>query len=114
TNESLILLTIDDQTDRKLLERGLDLYRQGLEEANRELESFSYSVSHDLRAPLRHMSGFVPLLRKHLEGHADEKALRYMKIIEEASSHMGRLIDELLEFSRNSRVEMARGEVDIE
>lgn len=84
-----------------------------LEQANQELESFSYSVSHDLRAPLRHVQGYVEMLQRATEGQLEGKALRYLNTIGEASVEMGQLIDDLLDFARMGRAEMARSQVDL-
>ena len=84
-----------------------------LEVANTELESFVYSVSHDLRAPLRHISGFAELVMRSAQDKLDEKGVRYLSRIKAGTEKMGRLIDELLSLSRVSRQEIQRAEVDM-
>jgi light-regulated signal transduction histidine kinase (bacteriophytochrome) len=80
---------------------------------NEELEAFSYSVSHDLRAPVRHVSGFVDLLRRSSKGALDETALHHLDTIARAAARMGELIDDLLAFSRMGRSELMRTPVDL-
>lgn len=81
--------------------------------ANRELESFAYSVSHDLRAPLRAIDGFSAALLEHLGEALDGQGLRYLERVRAASHRMAEIIDDLLKLSRLSRREMHRQPVDL-
>jgi PAS domain S-box-containing protein len=84
------------------------MHAKELAALNEELEAFSYSVSHDLRAPLRHIHGYVEMLREASEGQLSPTATRYLRTITEASVEMGELIDDLLAFSRLGRSEVCR------
>jgi PAS domain S-box-containing protein len=95
-----------------LEERVLERTAQ-LKAANDELEAFSYSVSHDLRAPLRHVSGFVELLEREAEASLSEKSLRYLSTISKSAQRMGELIDDLLTFARIGKSDLQKTNVSL-
>jgi len=102
-----------DRSMRCRMERELNRQAELLSQANKELESFAYSVSHDLRAPLRSISGFSTALKEDFSTNLPEEALGYLQRIEKASERMGQLIDDLLNLSRVSRYDMQREKVDL-
>jgi signal transduction histidine kinase len=96
------------------LNRELGKRAAELEATNNELESFAYSVSHDLRAPLRHMVGYSELLQRQAASLLDEKSQRFIRTILDSAKRMGSLIDDLLAFSRIGRAETNKTKVDLE
>ncbi|MBC8001426.1 MAG: PAS domain-containing sensor histidine kinase, partial [Opitutaceae bacterium] len=96
------------------LEKRVSERTSQLQAANHELEAFSYSVSHDLRAPLRHVLGFVDLLREEAGPSLSEKSLKHLATISRSAKRMGDLIDDLLAFSRVGNSEMQKAEVNLD
>jgi PAS domain S-box-containing protein len=96
------------------LNRELQKRATELEASNKELESFAYSVSHDLRAPLRHVAAYSELLQKQASSLLDDKSRRYVQTILESAKRMGNLIDDLLAFSRLGRAEAKMRAVDLQ
>ncbi|WP_425431849.1 sensor histidine kinase [Frateuria terrea] len=117
----VVLLTVSDVTARALVEQQVKELNRQLEgkvaqisDVNRELEAFSYSVSHDLRAPLRHIAGFTGKLKRHLEQHLDDTAAHYLEVIGTSATRMAQLIDDLLVFSRLGRGALRLQAVDMQ
>jgi len=96
-----------------VLNENLQTQRNALERANQELEAFSYSVSHDLRAPLRHINSYSTLLVDNFSASLSEEGLAYVQRICRATHRMEGLIDALLQFSRVARAQIAAEEVDL-
>jgi PAS domain S-box-containing protein len=116
-----ILETNNDISDRKRredeicqLNDELGKRTAALEASNKELEAFAYSISHDLRAPVRHIAGYTELLQKHASSILDEKSHRYIITILESAKRMGTLIDDLLAFSKIGRAEARETTVSLE
>jgi PAS domain S-box-containing protein len=103
-----LMRNINDELENRVAERTEQLLA-----ANQDLESFSYSVSHDLRSPLRHIASFVSLLEEHLGPRCDDVTSRYLGTISHSARHMSQLIDGLLAFSRLGRSAVNVTPVDI-
>lgn len=121
TDDEVVLLTISDVTVQRAVQLRVEELNRQLEgkvaqvpEVNRELEAFSYSVSHDLRAPLRHVAGFSDKLSRHLGDAADDKSRHYLEVISSSARRMAALIDDLLVYSRLGRAAMRQQAVDMQ
>ena len=116
----LVTAMIRDVTARRHIEEQVRTLNESLASrvaelaaVNRELEAFSYSVSHDLRAPLRSIDGFSQALLEDYTGRLDDTAMDYLRRIRAATERMGELIDDLLDLSRVTRREMRHDDVDL-
>jgi PAS domain S-box-containing protein len=122
--EQLLLVIVQDVTERRRAEQALRAMADELEmkvqartaelaEANKELEAFAYSVSHDLRAPLRGIDGFSQVLMARHAAKLDDEARRLLERVRAGAQRMGMLIADLLNLSRVGRAELRMAEVDL-
>jgi PAS domain S-box-containing protein len=109
-SEKAMLYMVEDLNN---LTTELQEEKRKLELSNKELEAFTYSVSHDLRAPLRHINGFVEMLNENYLTDLPEQAQHCLSVITKAARQMGILIDELLQFSRMGRQELRKTKMDM-
>jgi len=121
SDDRVVLVTVSDVTTQKATETRIRELNQQLEgkveqvsEVNRELEAFSYSVSHDLRAPLRHVAGFADKLGRHLGDGVDGTTRHYLEVIGSSARRMSTLIDDLLVYSRLGRSAMRLQATDMQ
>jgi light-regulated signal transduction histidine kinase (bacteriophytochrome) len=121
SDDDVVLVTASDVSLAKASERRISELNRQLEgkveqvsDVNRELEAFSYSVSHDLRAPLRHIAGFGDKLGRHLGESLDEKGQHYLSVMVSSARRMSTLIDDLLVYSRLGRSAMRMQLVDMQ
>ncbi|MBN6111062.1 MULTISPECIES: sensor histidine kinase [Xanthomonas] len=121
SEDEVVLMTVSDISLQKASQQRIQMLNRQLEgkveqvsEVNRELEAFSYSVSHDLRAPLRHVAGFADKLARHLGDDADEKSRHYLEVIGTSARRMASLIDDLLVYSRLGRSALRLQAVDMQ
>ncbi|QCO68528.1 PAS domain-containing protein [Luteimonas yindakuii] len=121
SDDMAVLLTASDISAQKIHERQIRELNRQLEgkveqvsDVNRELEAFSYSVSHDLRAPLRHIAGFADKLGRHIGDQADDKSSHYLEVISGSARRMSALIDDLLVYSRLGRSALRLQMVDVQ
>ncbi|MGE8232308.1 MAG: sensor histidine kinase [Stenotrophomonas sp.] len=119
--DDVVLMTISDVTVQRAVQQHVEELNRQLEgkveqmaDVNRELEAFSYSVSHDLRAPLRHVAGFSDKLARHLGETIDSKTQHYLEVISSSAQLMAALIDDLLVYSRLGRGAMRLQRVDMQ
>ncbi|MCD9047283.1 sensor histidine kinase [Luteimonas sp. MHLX1A] len=121
SDDMAVLLTASDISAQKIHERQIRELNRQLEgkveqvsDVNRELEAFSYSVSHDLRAPLRHIAGFADKLGRHIGDQADDRSSHYLEVISGSARRMSALIDDLLVYSRLGRSALRLQMVDVQ